>query len=351
MARPRRGASSPACSVGDRLAPVSSGAGRVRTGAKAHERRGWMEFLRDLRTICQQGDPAALCTAWREGREDRRIGPLVRAIELLWPVGEVLALAADLDRRIARDGLGGASRWLLDTWVPGWRAEVPPEAADVLGSAPVLIHGNHPSLLTAFLVAASARRPDLKIVSASILERLLPSYAPYSLPVVLPKGNWGEQLRRGGVPRLVVAGLIHCLDPDIPRAEAKERNRQALARAAAHIWSGGALLIAPAGWTSRRWPWYPGIGRIVQALSQDPVLDGDWLVPFREENSTDARVRAILRRGPVAALDQQRGRPVTIRYGSPTQRSSLAPFPEPVPEIVRLLQRRYETAFDRQPRT
>ena len=312
------------------------------------QRGGWCSFLCALREAYNEEGPQALAGLWSSGRRDRRVGPLVRAIELAYPVGRVLSVAAELDERILHDGLGMASRWLLDRWVPGWRAMIPPRTAEVLASAPILIHGNHPSLLTPFLVAATALRPDLKIISASFLERLLPSYAPYSLPVTLRNDQWGEQFRRGGLPRVLVVMLLRHLEPPAPREEAKGANRRAIASAASHIRSGGAVLIAPAGWSLRRWPWHPGIGRIVQSLSREPGPAPDYLVPFREEASSDARVRALLGGGPIARLRRSLDRrPVTIRYGPPTLRSALEPLPTEVVAITRLLQDRYEGLFRR----
>lgn len=294
-----------------------------------------------------RGDPAALAAAWAEGRRHPLVGPMAAGVELFYPVGRILSLAAEIDRRIGRDGLAAASRWLLDTWVPGWRAVIPPATAEILAAKPVLVYGNHPSLLTPFLVGATVPRPDLKIVSASFLDRLLPSYACSAFSVELPVRNWGEHLRRGGVSRLLLAWLIGYLTPPQRSAARKEGNRHALAAAAAHLRSGGALLIAPAGWTLRPRPWLPGIGRIVQALERDPGPDELYLVPFREEHTSDARTRAVLGRGPVARLKRRflYRQPVTIRYGPPTPCSALAPLPGDVPGIVRLLQTRYEALF------
>jgi len=295
--------------------------------------------------IYVQGDPAGLAAAWAGAGRD----PRVAALELFYPVGRVLDLAAEVDSRIGRDGLAAASRWLLDTWAPGWEAEVSPATAEVLATKPVLVYGNHPSLLTPFLVAATAGRPDLRIVSASFLDRLLPHYARWAFSVELPVRNWGEQLRRGGVSRLLLAWLIQYLTPPQPEERRKAANLRALAAAARHVRSGGALLIAPSGWTLRPRPWLPGIGRIVRSLEDAPGPEGYWLVPFREEHTSDARTRATLGRGPLARLKRRLvyRYPVTIRYGPPVPRSALAPFPAEAEAIARLLQNQYRTVFPR----
>lgn len=309
--------------------------------------RGWSGFLRDIREACASGDPHALAEVWTRGRTRPRVGALVRMVELFYPVEPVLSLAAELDSRISRDGLCDASRWLLDTWVGAWRALIPPSVTEVLSTAPALIYGNHPSLLTPFLVAASTCRSDLKIISASFLQQLLPSYAPHSLPVFVPMKNWGEQFRRGGFPRLLVASLVHHLRPPMPPETAKEMNRQALEGAVSHIQAGGAVLIAPGGWSVRRWPWHPGIGRIVHALARDPGSSDCWLFPFRERYSSDARVRATFGRSPISRVKRRclRRRPVTIQFGQPIRRSALDPLPNDVQETVRSLQSRYDILF------
>ena len=117
--------------------------------------RGWTGFLSEIREAYASDDPHALAEVWARGRTRRRVGPLVRVVELLYPVQRILSVAAELDSRISRDGLCDASRWLLDTWVGAWRALIPPFVTEVLSTAPALIYGNHPSLLTPFLVAAS----------------------------------------------------------------------------------------------------------------------------------------------------------------------------------------------------
>lgn len=309
--------------------------------------RGWTGFFSEIREAYASDDPHALTQVWTRGRTRPRVGALVRTVELFYPVGRVLSVAAELDGRISRDGLCDASRWLLDTWVGEWRALIPPSATEALSTAPGLIYGNHPSLLTPFLVAASTCRSDLKIISASFLQQIIPSYTPYALPVFLPMKNWGEQFRRGGFPRVLVASLVHNLRPPMPRETAKELNRQALEGAVSHIRAGGAVLIAPGGWSVGHWPWHPGIGRIVHELARDPGSSDCCLFPFRERDSSDARVRATFGRGPISRVKRAYlwRRPVAIQFGQPVYRSALDPLPDDVRETVRLLQDRYDTLF------
>lgn len=313
------------------------------------ERGGWGSFLDELREAYRAGGAPAAAGVWSEGKRARRVGLMVRGIELFYPVGGVLSIAAELDGRIREDGFSSASRWVLDRWVPGWKAVVPPETAEVLSSAPALIYGNHPSnLITLFLIAATVPRPDLKIVSAAFLKRFLPSYAPYSLSVVLPAGSLAKDFRRGGLPHALVMALLRLLEPSIPREEMKETNRRAIAMAAQHLRLGGAVVIAPGGGNRRRGEWHPGIGRILHSLSRQPGPVVEYLVPYHDDTSSDARIRVSLAQGPLARL--RRGfyrRPVTIRYGPPKLRTELEPLPTEARDIARLLQDRYEDLFRR----
>ncbi|MCX7750073.1 MAG: hypothetical protein N2320_00625 [Candidatus Bipolaricaulota bacterium] len=315
---------------------------------EVRKRKTWREFLRELREIYLRGDPRGLAAAWQAGRRTPGARLLVWSVERIYPVGQTLEVAAELEARMAREGLGAASRWLLATFFPGWRAEIPPETAEALASSPVLIYGNHPSFLTPFLVAATVPREDLKMVSDSILDRLLPSFQRHALPVSIPPaGGWGE-LRAGGLPRVIVTALAAQLwrcPPD--QDEVREANRRSLAGAAEHVRSGGAVLITPGGWSPRDRLWFSGIGQI--ALDVHQGLGGQpwFLVPFREERSSNDRVRAVLSSGPVARV--KRGlvyrKPVTIRYGTPLLLSSLGRLPNNPSAATRLLEDRYRRDF------
>jgi hypothetical protein len=275
------------------------------------------------------------------------LGPTLRLLDRIYPVTALLDIAGHLDPRIASEGLAAASRWLLDAHVVHWTSDLPPATRHVLASAPALIYGNHPSMLTAFVVAAHVDRPDLRILSASYMPRLLPSYAAYAIPIELPLGQGWEQLRRGGLQRIVVARLIGLLQEAVPREEAKDANRRALTSAIEHIRGGGCVLIAPGGGSKRHSPWHPGIGHIVKSLAQEPGERETYLVPFQESCSSDDRVRAILGRGPAARLKRRvvYRKPVGIRFAGPRAVSELGPLPEQAADLVRMLRQHYDNLF------
>lgn len=311
------------------------------------QRGGWDSFLGELRQAYRAGGAPAAAGVWAEGKRTRWVGPIVRGIELFYPVGGVLSIAAELDGRIRDEGFSSASRRVLDRWVPGWKAVVPPKTAEVLSSAPVLVYGNHPSdLVTLFLIAATVPRADLKVVSAAFLARFFPSYAPYAISVALTRSRLTQDLWRGGVPHALVMALLRALEPAVSDEEREVINRAAMARAADHLRAGGAVVIAPAGGNPHVREWQPGVGRILHSLSREPGPVVEYLVPYHDDNSSDARIRVSLSHGPLARLWRRFYRqPVTIRYGPPTLRAELEPLPNEARDIARLLQHRYEDLF------
>ncbi len=287
------------------------------------------KWIAELKDAYARRDLAALGTAYRRGWGEPGLGRWLQLFDRIYPVGALLELCAELDRRIGEHGLQAASRWLLDTWAPGWRGVLPPSTADVISREPVLLYGNHPSMLTPFLVAAHVPRPDLRIVSASFVSHLLPHYAPYALPVELPyRGTW-RPLRRGGLPRAVVAAALGRIHPGPTRDEARAGNREALARASEHLRAGGAVLIAPGG-GGREGRWHTGIAHILLACTRE---DRTQLVPFRERNTSNRILRGALRRGrPLAARH-----PPEIAFSPPLPLRSL-PLPADPQELTRLLE-------------
>ncbi len=321
----------------------------------ASRRRGlvarWRELLSEFRSAYESGDVASLRALWYRARREPLICLWIRLCDRAFPIQNLLDLAYELDGRMAGDGLCSASRWLLEAAVPGWVGEVPEATRRVLASEPVVIYGNHPSLLTLFLVAAHADRPDLRVISASFLGKFLPGFRPYALPVELPVGSLGRAFLQGGLQRLVVVYWATRLRPPLARPTAKERNRRALQEAIEGVRQGGALLIAPQGWTRREGRWYPGIGVIARALAQEPGPSPAYLVPFREESTSDKLVKSLLQGEPARykAQAELEENPVRIRFGEPIPVAEVATDEGTIPELVDRLQRRYEMVLPRRP--
>jgi len=302
-------------------------------------------FLGPLRAAFADGDPERMLAEYVRARRRPLSALPLLLVQALYPVQELLQVLPELDRRIARDGLPAASRWLLGTYVRNWRCEVPGPTREALRSGPVLVYGDHLSLLTPFLVAAAVDRPDLRIVSAAYVHHFLPSYTAYSLPVSTPSARlegWTWSDLRG----IVETKLLELVASRELFGQGRERNRAALEAGGRHLREGGCVLIAPAGGPIRRRPWYPGIGHIVAETLREsaPPLR---LVPYRELHLSPHRVTVSLRRGPVARFERRVlcRRPAAIRLGQPVPAEVLVPRGAGPEEITQRLEAHYRGLF------
>lgn len=292
-----------------------------------------------LRAAYRAGDIEGLREVWRSGcRRDLRF----RLVERVYPVSSLLELAHALDRRVGRHGLITAARWLLDTYTPGWRTEIPDPTRSLLSSAPVVLYGNHPSLLTPFLVAASVGRDDLRVVSASFVERLVPNYSAFSFTVEPPLDRWWTQLRYDGFRRVLVTRLLVALHGCLPRTAVKRANLEALEAAAGHVRTGGSTMIAPGGGGRYEPRWYRGLGVILQGICGPDAARSTYLVPYTEQHGFDFLLTRVLHEGTgcKAASGQGRHGPL-IRFGNPEPVSVYASACSTPEGLVRRLHERY----------
>lgn len=310
-------------------------------------RRRWADLIHQLRVAYADGDVGSIRSLWYQALAERGLGTWLRLFNWLYPFQSLLDVAHELNRRMADQGLARASRWLLDERVGRWTSQVRPATRTVLASEPVIIYGNHPTLLTPFLVSAHVDRPDHRIVAASFLEKFLPAFGQSAIPVELPLNQWWKQLWQGGLGRLVVAYWATRLRPVLPRPTARQRNQAALEQACAHVRQGGSLLIAPTGWSRSGNRWYPGIGRIVRDMATEPGERPVWLVAYHEEGTSDQLVRRLLEGGEPRPGRRGAGRepPPRIRFGEPVPLSALDPQGGTVNDLVERLRHRYEEAF------
>ncbi|MBC7170493.1 hypothetical protein H5T54_06170 [Candidatus Bipolaricaulota bacterium] len=315
-------------------------------------RRRWADLLRQLRVAYADGDVGSIRSLWYKAVAEPGLGVWLRLSNRLYPLQSLLDISHELDRRMAEHGLARASRWLLDEGVGHWLSEVPPATRAVLSSEPVILYGNHPTLLTPFLVSAHVDRVDYRIVAASFLEKFLPAFGHYAISVELPLNHWWKQLWQGGLQRLIVAYWVTRLRPVLPRPTARQRNRAAIERATAHVRGGGALLIAPQGWSRSGRRWYPGIGRIVRGLADGPGERPVLLVAYNEEGTSDRLVRRLLEN---AQRDSGRSevapdRVPRIRFSEPMPLSAFSPNEGTVDDLVTRLRLGYEAFFASSPR-
>ena len=143
------------------------------------------------------------------GLVQRLFGPLVKL-----PARRFATLMAEVDRRVALNGIAAAARWLLTQLVTGIDARgtehIPP-------GGPVLIASNHPGAYDVVALIAGIGRDDLKIIASGV---------PFTRSLIATS------------PHLIY------VNPDNPGAP----DRMAAIRAGIrHLQAGGALLIYPTG--------------------------------------------------------------------------------------------------------
>ena len=306
--------------------------------------------LSRMRLAYAAGNITALISAYDQASRDSRL--LQVALPLLdsvYPLETFLKLAAHLDRNIAGDGLHEGCRRSLRDLAIDWERDLPGRHREITETHPVIFFGNHPSLLTPFLVAASVDRSDLHYFSTSYVCHLIPSFREISYTMEVPLTRSWTEWRRGGWKRVLAYRLVSLLH-DLPDVEeAKAINRRSLTLGASHVRQGGSVMICPGGGGKRDRYWYPGIGSLVKRLQESPDGREVYLVPVREENCTNKRIYAHLMGGPVVRLKRSvlYRSPVRITFGDPIPLSGVASPASSVEQIVKILRAHYESLFAR----
>jgi hypothetical protein len=301
-----------------------------------------------MRDAYEASDIVGLIRAYQEApRDSRLLRVALSLLESFYPVPAFLELAAHLDRNIGEDGLHeGCQRFFQEIGF-GWECDLPGPHKEIAETHPVIFFGNHPSLLTPFLVAASVDRSDLHYFSTTYVSRLIPSFERISYPMEVPLTRSWTEWRRGGWKRVLAYRLISLLH-DLPEAEeTKTINHSSLALGASHVRRGGSVMICPGGGGKQDRRWYPGIGSLVKSLQQSPGDREAYLVPIREENCTNKRVYAHLMSGPMARLKESvlyRG-PVRITIADPIPLSRIVSPSSTVEQTVELLRAYYNSLF------
>ncbi len=139
----------------------------------------------------------------------RLCGPLLKL-----PARRFATLMAEVDRRVAQQGIVAAAQWLLTQIVAGLDTR---GAENIPTSGPVLIAANHPGAYDVIALIASIRRDDIKIIASGVpFTRSLIAISPH-LIYVNPDNL--------GAPNRMVA----------------------IRSGIRHLQGGGALLIYPSG--------------------------------------------------------------------------------------------------------
>ena len=301
-----------------------------------------------MRDAYAAGDIVGLIRAYRQAPgESRLLRVALSLLESFYPLPAFLELAAHLDRNIGDDGLHVGCRRFFQEIAFDWQYDLSGPHKEIAETHPVIFFGNHPSLLTPFLVAASVNRSDLRYFSTSFVCRLIPSFGEISYPMEVPLTRSWTEWRRGGWKRVLAYRLISLLH-DLPDGEeTKTINCRSLALGASHVRQGGSVMICPGGGGKHDRRWYPGIGSLLKNLQQAPGDREAYLVPIREENCTNKRVYAHLMDGPMARLKESvlyRG-PVRITIADPIPLSRIISPASTAEQIVELLRAHYNSLF------
>jgi hypothetical protein len=323
----------------------------LNAGCTAAERLSFREAMVELRRAYDAADGGHILDAFDEAR---RRSPLFRGLaavlERAYPVRAFLERAAStFDPLIADFGLYQGCRRIFGALGITWACRIPPDAAETLRTRPVIFYGNHPSLLTPFLLAASIEREDLRFCSTSYVRRLVPSFRPYCLPLEVPLTQSWVEWRRGGLRRVLAYRLLSLLHRVPDREAARASNLDTLRRSADHLRAGGAVMIIPGGGGKRDRAWFPGIGILARELLEGSGAQPVHVVPTQEENSSNHRIYASLQRGPLARIKNHvySRRPIRLTFAEPALLEVVVGSAATVPAIVAALRAHYESCFPR----
>ena len=313
------------------------------------KRYSFRKSLDALRLAYSEGDARQLHDAYVNARQTSRfLAVFFPLLENIYPVQGFLDFANRLENCMATDGLHlGCKRFFDELTVP-WHIDLPESTREIAKKAPVLFFGNHPSLFTPFLTAASVNRPDLRFFSAQYVCNLLPSVGATAFPMEVPLTRSWTEWRRSGWQRALVYRLLSLVHDMPPPEDTRASNRASLAAGADHIREGGSAVICPGGGgKAMDRKWYAGIGSLVKQLQQSPGERTIYLLPFREENSSNKRIYAHIQKGPLARFKNAvvyRG-PIRIRFGEPIPIVEIGTPESTVQQLVEQLKTYYESLF------
>ncbi len=270
-------------------------------------------------------------------------------VDHVLPITQIIAFAGEVNWRVREQGLAeactaSACRLGLDCEF------VMSEAArKVLSTSPVIVYGNHPTVLTPLLVSAAACRNDVRLFMVDHVRRLIPSLGKYMLPLEVPAERDGVEWHRGGLVRLVSRRVARVVMKGGDRAEAKQANRQALADGVRHLEQGGCIVIFPGGGGRDERSWYPGIGQVAGGIRANPEAPDVFLLPLHEDSRSETFFYRGLRRlgGGSTAVSRPALVRVRVRFAEPRRLQELVSPEASCDEITRKLQADYEATFPR----
>jgi len=310
-----------------------------------HKRR----LLAQLRVAYQRGGmPAFQEVHLAALRQHWTYRTMWRLVDFASPASSLLTLASDFDRRIGEVGLSAAADAMIKILPFSWEMRLPGKEAEILSTAPLLIYGNHPSMLTPFLIAAAVNRPDLRIIALSYVGKLIPNLEAYLFPLQASQRRTLRGRSRSGMTHALSLSLIYHLDGQLNSEVARDQNHATLSKAARHVLGGGAAVIFPGGGGKETRGWFPGIGVIAANLAQAAGSDTIYLVPVKVSNSSNSRVYSTLSENPLSRIRRRLlyRHPIQLTVEKPIPLVSLIKGRNHSPQfLASLLQNHYETQF------
>ncbi len=305
------------------------------------------QAVRRVRRAYATGMTGKLQAAYADARwQTPIIRPLLALADRLYPMTEAVHFAGEMDRRIRKDGLSeGCSAGIVQL---GLDCEFVMSDAtrEALATSPAIVYGNHPTMLTPFLVGAAVRRPDLRFFMMSYVGQLIPGMRDYMLPLEIASPRSLLEWKRGGNRRVVAHWLTQILERGRGPIDAKPSNRKMLGRGARHVCDGGCVVIFPSGGGRKDRAWYPGIGQVARQLAGDPAAPDVFLVPMREENSSNDHVYRSLRGlGQSEPSDGPELARIRIRFAEARRLKDLVDADWSAHQIALALQADYEETF------
>ena len=306
------------------------------------------QALHRLRVAYIEQGGERLAATYRAMRRQRwTLRGITALIERIVPVQRFLELAGQFDNQIGQSGFHHGCHAVFEAIGFRWQVRVASEAVETLEDSPVLLFGNHPSLLTPFLIGASVKRSDVRVLTTEYVRRLIPSFVSHSFPVEVPISRIGSEWRKGGWKRAFTSQLNGLLGTRRTDEERRAVNRQSLRDLAEHIAEGGCAVMFPDGGADGRCPWFPGIAIVLQHIVQMPSDRAVHLIPVREDHSSNRRIYAQLSQGLWASAKRRvmyRKR-VCLSIGRPISLRDVVSPESSVEEILARLQLRHAMAF------
>ncbi len=306
--------------------------------------------LRRMRDAYLHGQAGDLQRAYADLRwRTRGLRLLLSLVERAYPISGMIRFAGKLSRGIQADGLAKACRVAEQRLGLQIEVDLPEATRRVLPDQAVILYGNHPTLLTPFLIGGVVDRPDLRVFMASYVGRLIPSLSAYMFPIEASSPRRWTEWRRGGTRRIIAHSLTETLEKGREREEAKPSNARMLAQGIDHLKTGGCVVIFPGGGGRGARHWYPGIGVLANAAFGEGMGSEVYLVPVREENSSKKHVYYSLRHGggPMRSKVFLKLPPIHLRFGEPVLVEKILRAGESPRQSAARLQHQYEQALPR----